>query len=346
MPTQSTRVVIPSAVGAFAAAVFGLFAPRVALVGWLTVVAPLTAAVMAGAMLACMLKLGRSRLLDAWQAPLAAAVRCLWFMPLLCLPVVFGVHTLYGWDTDPSFDAQRGYLNVPFFVVRALIYFGVWIGVAIALQTSQRPLRIALTLLILFAVANLTGIDWIMALTPTWHSSDFGLRWCLDGLLICAAAALAWHALRVRGTGEDDLRARIDGATMLFALDLGWLYLAFVDYVTAWSGNLPDEAMWYAPRIAGAWGGIAAGMIGAHVIVAALLLSRLIKRSPDALWKIAALVILAQWVETLWSVVPGLRVNAAVVVGVSLVALAAIVGVSLAAGKMLRRWTEARTAHG
>ena len=346
MRMPSMRTVTMSAVGAIAAAAVGLVAPRAVLVGWLTATAPLTAAAMGGAMLVCMLKLGHSRLLDAWQVPLATAGRGLWVMPLLCLPIVFGVHTLYGWDADPAFDAQRGYLNVPFFIVRALIYFGVWIGVAATVQASQRPARVALILLILFAVANLTGIDWIMALTPKWHSSDFGLRWCLDGLLTAAALALAWQSQRLRGSGEDDLRARIDGATLLFAFDLGWLYLAFVDYVTAWSGNLPDEAAWYAPRIAGAWGAMAVGMIGAHVIVAALLLSRLIKRSPDALLRIAALMILAQWFEALWTIVPGLRVNAAVVVAVSLIALVAIAAVLLATGGMLRRSSEVKAAHG
>ena len=325
---SASSTTIALLIAAAASAAFGWFAPRVLLLGWLTIVASLAAAALGAAMLVCMLRLGRSRLLDAWDAPLSVAVPWLYVMPVLCLPFVCGAGALYGWSSDAAFAGQRDYLNVPFFVVRLLLYFAATVGVAMQLPFARRPMRVAVLLLIAFVVANIIGIDTIMALTPLWHSSDFGLRWAVDGLLIAASLAVAWHAKRRRGTSEEEIRSRIDGATLLFALDLGWLYLMFVDYVTAWSGNLPDETIWYAPRTNGSWAIVIVAVVAMHVIVGALLLSRTVKRSPSALSTIAALVLAAQWLEAVWTVIPGTNADAGVAIGISLLSIAVLVGAS------------------
>lgn len=345
MRLPSTYAMIALAVGLLSAAVCGWFAPRALLMGWLTVVAPVVAAALSAAILTCALKLGRSRLLDAWETPIAAAVSWLWVAPILCAPLIFGAHALYQWNVDAEFDAQRGYLNVPFFSVRNIVYCTASIVVAVALPATQRPARLALLLIIAFVVANMIGFDWIMPLVPRWHSSDFGLRWCVNGLLIAASLAVAWQAINNRGTSENELRARIDGATLLFALDLGWLYLMFVDYITAWSGNLPDEASWYVPRVGGSWGLLIVAIVTTHVFIGTLLLSRLIKRSPKILLPLAMLMLIAQWAEAIWTVIPGIGVNSGVAVGASIVSLIIVVGVSIAWSRGLRMSTRSG-AHG
>jgi len=336
---------IALAIGAVVAVAFGWFAPRVVLLGWLTIATSLAATALGAVLLVCMLKLGRSRLLDVWRTPLSSAVPWLYAMPVLCLPVVVGVNTLYGWNADAAFAAQRWYLNVPFFVVRMLLYFAAFIGIAVALPRAVRASRLAALLIVAFVSANMIGIDGIMALTPTWHSSDFGLRWTVNGLLIAASLAVAWQAIHRRGTNGDNIRSRIDGATLLFALDLGWLYLIFVDYITAWSGNLPDETIWYGPRIHGAWGGVAVAFVAAHVMVGPLLLSRLTKRSASTLLYLSGLMIVAQWLEAIWTVIPGTGVDAFLASGISLASVAVIVGGSFAWRNQSRR-PSARIAHG
>jgi hypothetical protein len=345
MRFPSARTMTPLIIGAIAAAVFGWLAPRDVLMGWLTAVAPLAAGAVGAALLTFTLKLGRSRLFDVWQIPLSIAAPWLLLAPVLCLPLVFGVDTLYGWRANDAFAAQRGYLNVPFFVVRTIICFAAGIGVATWLRRASRPFHLALGLLIAFVVANAMGIDWIMALTPKWHSSDFGLRWCVNGLSVAAPLAVAWQAIDRPGTSEDELRARIDGATLLFALDLGWLYLIFIDYITAWSGNLPEETIWYGPRAYGVWGIVIAAVVTLHVIIGLLLLSRLIKRSPKALLGVAVVMILAQWIEVLWTVIPGTGANAGIVIAVSALSLAVAIGASLAWCDLFRR-SPVRIVHG
>ena len=59
-----------------------------------------------------------------------AATRTLPLLALLFLPIVFGIPTLYEWShpaivaTDEVLRHKHMYLNVPFFLIRAALYFG------------------------------------------------------------------------------------------------------------------------------------------------------------------------------------------------------------------------------
>src|SRR5262249_48741441 len=53
------------------------------------------------------------------------------YMGILFLPIAFGVRTLSPWAApdalqDENIRLKAAYLNVPFFVVRMFLYFGVW----------------------------------------------------------------------------------------------------------------------------------------------------------------------------------------------------------------------------
>src|SRR6478672_10812768 len=58
-------------------------------------------------------------------------------MAVLFLPILFGLHDLYEWSHDEAVagDAllrwKAPYLNVPFFMIRALLYFAIWSFIAL-----------------------------------------------------------------------------------------------------------------------------------------------------------------------------------------------------------------------
>src|SRR5262245_30618279 len=66
------------------------------------------------------------------RRPLGAASRVLPIMTVLFLPILAGMRMLYPWTdanlvaADELLQHKRLYLNVPFFLVRAAVYFGVW----------------------------------------------------------------------------------------------------------------------------------------------------------------------------------------------------------------------------
>ena len=66
------------------------------------------------------------------RRPAEAAIRTLPLVALLFLPIVIGIPNLYSWShaavvaADPVLKHKAPYLNVPFFLIRAAVYFAGW----------------------------------------------------------------------------------------------------------------------------------------------------------------------------------------------------------------------------
>src|SRR5262249_21907273 len=109
-------------------------------------------------------------------------------------PLAFGLKDLYRWARpevvagDPHIHHQSPYMNVPFFLVRTALYFGVWCAVALWLNgmsrrqdespdpaLAVRMQRVSAAGLPVFALTlTLAAMDWLMSLDPTWFSSIYG----------------------------------------------------------------------------------------------------------------------------------------------------------------------------
>ena len=79
-------------------------------------------------------------------------------------------------------EKARLYLNLPFFVVRAAIYFAIWLVLAFLLnrwsllqdRTADRKFTKKMSLLsgpgmvLLIFTVSFASIDWFMSLDPEW----------------------------------------------------------------------------------------------------------------------------------------------------------------------------------
>ena len=84
-----------------------------------------------------------------------------------------------------------------------------------------------------------------------------------------------------------------------------WSYFAFSQFLIIWSGNLPEEISWYRPRIHGAWGAIALGVIVLHFAFPFLfLLSRSFKRHAGKLVIVAVLILVMRLIDLFWMIAP------------------------------------------
>ena len=260
---------------------------------------------------------------------LEAATRTLPFMAILFLPIILGAHSLYHEWADheeaaahPVVQAKTGYLNVPFFAVRALIYFAVWIALMYLLnkwslaqdrtadnrytknmRVLSGPGMVALIFTVTFA-----SIDWYMSLEPEWFSTIYGFifvaAWALSALAF-VIAIMAWLS------AQEPMKRIVaplhfhDLGKLLLALVMLWAYFAFSQFLIIWSGNLPEEIMYYLRRIYGGWGAVIVAIGILHFAAPFLfLLSRGIKRSPRSLAMIAVLIIVMRMVDLLWMLGP------------------------------------------
>jgi hypothetical protein len=260
---------------------------------------------------------------------LEASTRTLPLMFVLFLPILVGLHSLYEW-THPDVVAAhpalqekvRLYLNPAFFSVRAILIFAIWILLAFLLnkwslqqdRTASRQVTKNMRVLsgpgmVLFIITvTVAAIDWVMSLDPEWSSTIFGLlfvaAWALSALAF-TVAALAWLTKREPMSHVVAALHFHDLGKLLLALVMLWAYFAYSQFLIIWSGNLPEEIVWYLPRTHGVWGGIALAVVILHFALPFLfLLSRRFKRNPNKLVLVAVLILIMRYVDLLWVIVP------------------------------------------
>ena len=262
------------------------------------------------------------------QRVLEAAIQTLPLMALLFIPLLFGLADLYPWAqtevvaADPLLQQKAAYLNIPFFIARAVAYFAVWIVLGRLLVTwslqQDRSADDTLTLrlqrlsgpgLVLYGLTvSFAVIDWIMSLEPKWYSTIFGMIFMVSfGLAAMALAILATRFLE----SEKPLAQVVspdrwhDLGNLLLALVMFWAYLNFSQFLLIWSENLAEEIPWYLHRIGGGWEWVAVALIlFQFALPFILLLSRNTKRDSRTLAAVAAAILFMHWLDILWMIVP------------------------------------------
>jgi hypothetical protein len=258
---------------------------------------------------------------------LEASSRTLPFMAILFLPIVFGVHELYIWSDpamvakDEVLQAKAPYLNVPFFVLRAALYFVIWSSMAFLLSKwsldqergergqALKMQRLSGGGLVVYALTVLfMSVDWIMSLDPHWYSTIYGILFMgSQGL-----SALAFTIAAVVLLGRSEPMSRIvapahlhDVGKLLLAFVMLWAYFSFSQFLIIWSANLPEEVPWYLRRMGGGWQYVGLGLIFLHFLLPfVLLLSRDLKRHGRTLMGVAIVIILARFIDLFWQIGP------------------------------------------
>ncbi|HEV2704131.1 MAG TPA: hypothetical protein VGV09_21080 [Steroidobacteraceae bacterium] len=238
---------------------------------------------------------------------LLASTSGLPLLALLALILLIGVPELYPWAApkarshDAVLQAQSWYLNRTFFTLRTVAYFAVWWLCWV--QLPRRPRLAAPGLIICVLTASLAGVDWLMSLQPHWRSTAFGMMLATGWTLSAAALAILWAT----GPANSRISPALcnDLGSLLLALLLGWSYLAFMQYLTVWTADLPAETAWYRPRTLTSWQLWTGFLVVFHFCIPfAALLSRWVKRRRLMLAAIAALLLIAHLANALWLVLP------------------------------------------
>jgi hypothetical protein len=262
------------------------------------------------------------------RRPIGAASRVLPVMTLLFLPVLFGMKHLYIWThadvvaLDETLQGKHLYLNVPFFIVRAAIYFTVWNAVsyflnAWSLEQDRTPdLRIARKMQMLSAgglvayglTITFASFDWLMSIEPHWYSTIYGVL-ILGGQGLSALAflivVLAWLSRRPP-LDRIVVKAHFhDLGNLTLAFVMLWAYFSFSQYLIIWSGNLPHEISWYANRLHTGWRAVGIALVLFHFAVPfAMLLSRTVKREVRLIVRLAVAILAARVIDLFWLIAP------------------------------------------
>jgi hypothetical protein len=266
------------------------------------------------------------------RRPAEAAVRTLPLVALMFVPVIIGIPNLYKWahaaivNADPVLKHKSSYLNVPFFIGRAVVYLGMWnlIGFLLNKWSAREdaeggllPHRKMATIAapgIIFWAFSITfmAIDWVLSLDPHWFSTIFGMLFMVgQGLSSMAFLVTLMVLLSYRAPLSGILTPRHlhDLGKFLLALVMVWAYFSFSQFLIIWAGNLPEEIPWYLERLRGGWQYVSLALVIGHFALPfALLLSRDLKRNFKVLASIAVFILLMRFVDIYWLVAPDYRI--------------------------------------
>ncbi|WP_420456488.1 hypothetical protein [Rubrivirga sp.] len=259
--------------------------------------------------------------------------------PLIALagiPVLLGMHDLFHWThhelfdpASPDYDSiiagKKAYLNVPFFLVRYVLYFGVlsWLGsrlYAISVRNDREPsientleLRkiSAYGIPLAAVITAFAGYDYLMSTDPHWFSTMFGVYFFAGGWLaaLCLVTFLALLLKRAGMLPEVTTEHTQDMGKFMMAFVIFWTYIAFSQYMLYWYANLPEEIVWFHKRFEGGWETVAWALLLFHFVLPLLiLLPRATKRIAPALATMAVWLLVMHWVDLWWIAMPSMHV--------------------------------------
>jgi hypothetical protein len=269
---------------------------------------------------------------------LGAAMRTLPLLAVLFVPIIVAVlqHRMYPWlmplnaiqdehirvHLEKHNFIKAAYLNAGGFIVRAIIYFGIWNVLSFLLSmwsrqtdkpgapdNTQRFKAVAGPGLILYGFTiTFAVIDWIMSLDPSWISTIFGLIILIGEVLsaMCFAVVVE-RILSSYKPMSEMLKPDFvhDHGKWMLTFIMVWAYFSFSQWLIIWAGNLPAEITFYLRRINNGWGTIAVALALFHFVIPfAILLSRPLKRDIRKLVWLAVWLMIMRFVDLFWIIEP------------------------------------------
>jgi hypothetical protein len=268
---------------------------------------------------------------SGWSAmfqriPLAAGI----WLPvgaLLMLVFYFGMHHIYEWSVpdvvayDKLLQHKAPYLNVPFFYIRVIIYFILWIGLAwwmrrLSLrEDSEGTLHVSRHVkasgAFLFAIVftfTMASLDWIMSIDAHWFSTLFGLKNLLASIYYAVAFMILltlWLQKQGYFPGMN-VAHRHDFARYLFRLSIVWGYLWFTQYLIIWYANIPEATMYYVPRAQGEWSTLFyIEFVINFAIPFLVLMNDQVARTKIVMIVMSVMLLVGMWISIFMQIMPG-----------------------------------------
>jgi hypothetical protein len=254
---------------------------------------------------------------------------------LFFIPVIFFRHDLWNWiaalkhpNEDPSLRDKLGYfvlqfgtITIPFFWLRAVLYFFFFSFAAVYFHrmsvrqdTDGDPKRsiqmrgVSFVCLLLFAAfMTLAAFDWFSSLDYRWASTMWGV-YIFAG---AAGAGMALLILVVYGLKKagylefvNEEHYHIMGK-LLLTFSIFWGYIGFAQYMLIWYANIPEETTWFLRRNIGSWHTLSTALVvGRFFVPFLLLLFHYAKRIPAILVPICCWVLLMHILDIYVIVLP------------------------------------------
>ncbi len=236
-----------------------------------------------------------------------------------------GLKDIFEWTHTEHLDKillkKTAYLNLPFWMVRFVIYFAFWsffifymrkISVKNDFEAQENYLkRLRNTsgwFIVFFAVSSsMAAWDWLMSIDAHWFSTLYGW-YVFSGMFVSAVAIIIIitvafkHFNILPNVNKEHLH---DLGKYLLGFSIFWAYLWVSQYLLIWYGNIPEETVYFVERI-NHFKTLFFLNVGINFLFPFLaLLSRNSKRQPLYLACVAFVVLLGHYLDLYLAIMPG-----------------------------------------
>ncbi|WP_298155865.1 quinol:cytochrome C oxidoreductase [Flavobacterium sp.] len=166
---------------------------------------------------------------------------------------------------DKLVAAKSGYLNFPFWIIRAAIFLIGWNLYryfsrknCLAQDESsdnsfyKKNFKMSATFLVFFIVTeSIMSWDWIMSVDPHWFSTLFGW-YVFASFFVSGITTIAMVTLYLKSKGYLEFvnNSHIhDLAKFMFGISVFWTYLWFSQFMLIWYADIPEEVTYFWTRI-------------------------------------------------------------------------------------------------
>jgi hypothetical protein len=166
---------------------------------------------------------------------------------------------------DQLIKNKSGYLNFPFWIVRAAIFLIGWNIYRYFSRKNclaqdeandnnfyKKNFKLSAGFLVFFIVTeSIMSWDWIMSVDPHWFSTLFGW-YVFASFFVSGITTIALTTLYLKSKGylEYVNTSHIhDLAKFMFGISVFWTYLWFSQFMLIWYSNIPEEVGYFITRI-------------------------------------------------------------------------------------------------
>ncbi|MEY3687523.1 MAG: hypothetical protein RIR84_364 [Bacteroidota bacterium] len=253
---------------------------------------------------------------------------------LVFVGIIFGhKHSIYHWldkehvAHDPILKGKAAFLNPTFFMVWTIITLVLWsfVGAKMRKLSSQADENMdqeaskkfiwnntvwAAVFIVFFALTVASTIPWLwlMSIDAHWYSTMYSW-YTFASTFVAGMALVAIFVVYLKNqdyleyVSEEHLH---DLGKFMFAFSVFWTYLWYSQFMLIWYANIPEETIYFKPRMQGAYRGIFfLNLIINFVLPFLLLMRRGSKRNYTTMTFVAVLIILGHWVDFYQMVMPG-----------------------------------------
>jgi hypothetical protein len=190
---------------------------------------------------------------------------------VMLITFLLGGHDIFHWthadvvEHDEILKGKSGFLNTPSFLIRMVLFFGLWYFIwriirGYSLKEDQeggltfhnKSINISAVFLIIFGVStSMVAWDWTMSINPHWYSTLFGwyhfASWWVSGL---STVTLTVLLLKEKGhlpfVNQNHLH---DLGKFMFAFSVFWTYLWTAQFLLIYYANIPEEIIYFKERM-------------------------------------------------------------------------------------------------